>query len=169
MKSPAEHIAELKRPYLDEFLTLVYRHYDIVVWSQTNWKWLEMKLTEMGMLTNPKFFISFVLDRTFMFPITSTATDGTTFTHEVKPLEIIWAKLPEHFNSKNTIHIDDLGRNFALNPQNGLKIKPFKNAPVARLTDNELVELAQYLLSIAELDDFATLKHDKWKKYMKGK
>jgi NLI interacting factor-like phosphatase len=38
-------LAALKRPHMDAFLTLVYREYDIAVWSQTSWRWLELKLT----------------------------------------------------------------------------------------------------------------------------
>ena len=28
----------------------VYPHYDIVIWSQTHWRWLETKLVELGMI-----------------------------------------------------------------------------------------------------------------------
>jgi ubiquitin-like domain-containing CTD phosphatase 1 len=34
---------QLKRPYMDEFLTWAYKYYDLVVWSQTSWKWLEVR------------------------------------------------------------------------------------------------------------------------------
>ena len=33
---------QLKRPYMDEFLTWTYKYYDLVVWSQTSWRWLEV-------------------------------------------------------------------------------------------------------------------------------
>jgi ubiquitin-like domain-containing CTD phosphatase 1 len=39
------------------------QHYDLVVWSQTHWKWVEQKLTALGMLTHPGYKICFVLDR----------------------------------------------------------------------------------------------------------
>ena len=42
---------QLKRPYMDEFLTWSYKYYDLVVWSQTSWRWLEVKLTELGMVS----------------------------------------------------------------------------------------------------------------------
>jgi hypothetical protein len=72
--------------------------------------------------------------------------------------EIIWSKFPQ-FSSKNTIHVDDLSRNFALNPKCGLKISAFKRAPVKRLTDRELYYVARYLLLIVSVDDFTTLNH----------
>jgi len=88
----------------------------------------------------------------------------------------------ENSSSKNTIHIDDLvrlcllphissftnlrplcqkSRNFALNPNEGLKIRPFKNAhsPDA-MNDQELYQLAAYMVHIAHsVDDFRDLKH----------
>jgi len=46
-----------------------------------------------------------------------------------------------------------------MNPQSGLKITAFKNAPVSRKTDRELVALAKYLLQIVKVPDFRTLDH----------
>ena len=34
---------QLKRPYMDEFLTWSYKYYNLVVWSQTSWRWLEVR------------------------------------------------------------------------------------------------------------------------------
>ena len=59
----------------------------------------------------------------------------------------------------------DLRRNFLMNPQNGLKIKPFKNAHANRDTDRELVKLSQYLKDIAKLDDLSKLRHSRWESY----
>ena len=137
--------SEMARPGLHDFLSLVYQDYDLVVWSQTSWKWLEMKITSLGMLTHPNYRISFgalfflspcrkkkrkgrvssnqnvnfllVLDRTCMFKIQSKDSDGNPWAHEVKALGIIWAKFSEFFSPANSIHLDDLGRNFAMNPQ----------------------------------------------------
>jgi ubiquitin-like domain-containing CTD phosphatase 1 len=58
--------ALMKRPYMDEFLIDVYKYYDLVVWSQTSWRWLETKLIELGMITNPSYKFCFVLDKTSM-------------------------------------------------------------------------------------------------------
>ena len=46
-----------------------------------------------------------------------------------------------------------------MNPQNGLKIKPFKNATSTGHEDAELVYLEQYLLKIKDLESFGALKH----------
>lgn len=60
---------------------------------------------------------------------------------------------------------DDLRRNFVMNPQNGLTIKPFKKAHSSRGTDQELVKLTQYLLAIAELDDLSAVDHSHWQSF----
>lgn len=114
-KSTAESISVLSRPGLHQFLASAYRHFDIVVWSQTSWRWLEAKLTELSMLFSTEYKLAFVLDRTAMFSVTSTRR-GVERTHEVKALEIIWRKFPQ-WNQHNTLHVDDLSRNFALNPR----------------------------------------------------
>jgi hypothetical protein len=45
--------------------------------------------------------------------------------HQVKSLSLVWRRLPQ-FGPHNTFHVDDLGRNFALNPANGIKIKAYR-------------------------------------------
>lgn len=164
-RSAADNFHDLARPGLHEFLASVYRFYDIVVWSQTSWRWLEAKLTELSMLSSEQFKLTFVLDRTSMFQIQSRR-GGQDVSHEVKALEIIWRKFPNRWTPENTVHIDDLSKNFALNPQSGLKISPFKNALVTRQHDRELYKLERYLTKIAEKEpDFTKLKHKQWKRY----
>lgn len=60
---------------------------------------------------------------------------------------------------------DDLRRNFVMNPQNGLVIKPFRKAHSSRDTDQELIKLTSYLLAIAELDDLSALDHNSWQSF----
>jgi hypothetical protein len=56
------------------------------------------------------------------------------------------------------IHLQ--GRNFALNPRQGLKISPFKDAHTPdAMADRELDKLAKYMLYIRDIPDFGTLNH----------
>ena len=100
----------MKRPYLEYFLSSVYPHYDIVVWSQTHWKWIEVKLAELGIVPNNNYKICFTLDKSSMFKIPPNGY--------VKPLQIVWSQYPQ-WNKTNTLHVDDMERNFILNKQSG--------------------------------------------------
>ncbi|OCF43570.1 HAD hydrolase, family IIID [Kwoniella heveanensis CBS 569] len=151
---------ECARPGLHEFLEQVYPYYDIAIWSQTHWRWLETKLVELGMIGGTRNYkVAFVSDRTTMFPV-FTQRDGRPYKHEVKPLAYFWAKFP-HWSPKNTIHIDDLARNFALNPGEGLRIRAFNKAGQPEgYADRELPRLARYLINIANnVEDFSTVDH----------
>ncbi|KAA8499697.1 Ubiquitin-like domain-containing CTD phosphatase 1 [Porphyridium purpureum] len=165
-KGAASSVMELARPGLHEFLAAVYPFYEIVIWSQTSWRWLEAKITELGMLLNPNYRIAFVLDRTSMFTVTSKR-NNTLVSHEVKALELIWRRFPGRFHAGNTVHVDDLSRNFALNPRCGLKISAYKNAHLAIHVDRELYALKEYLVLIAEREpDFNSIQHKGWKAYL---
>lgn len=141
------------RPFLHQFLEDVYSYYDIVIWSQTHWQWIDIKLSEMGMLqTDRKYKVTFILDKGPMFLVYSKRNDEL-YKHHVKPLEVIWRKAIGKWDASNTVHIDDLSRNFALNTENGLKVKAFKDASQLGLQasrDRELLLLSRYLIHIAE-------------------
>jgi len=176
---------QLKRPYMDEFLTWTYKYYDLVVWSQTSWRWLEVKLTELGMLTHPGYKICFVLDKTSMFEIVSTNRSGKRVSHHVKPLQIIWSKFPQ-WNSHNTVHLDDLARNFALNLGSGLKCTAYYRKKKKRRggtsadttsgrgsDDRELLGLGRFLELLATneqtKDRFDDVDFQYWQDYVSGK
>uniref|UniRef100_A0A3B3D902 Ubiquitin-like domain-containing CTD phosphatase 1 n=1 Tax=Oryzias melastigma TaxID=30732 RepID=A0A3B3D902_ORYME len=153
-KSCAETGQELMRPYLHELLTSAYEDYDIVIWC--------MSFLHYPSTINPNYKITFMLDSAAMITV-HTPKRGVV---EVKPLGVIWGKYDEFYSRKNTIMIDDIGRNFLMNPQNGLKIRPFMKAHLNREKDKELYKLAQYLKEIAKLEDFSGLNHKHWEKYV---
>jgi len=83
---------------------------------------------------------------------------------QVKPLGVIWGKF-DQYSSRNTIMFDDIRRNFLMNPGNGLKIRPFRQAHLNRDKDRELLKLAKYLKDIVHEEDFNSLDHKHWEKY----
>jgi len=159
-RSTAQTASELMRPYLHEFLTSAYQDYDIVIWSATSMRYIEAKMDELRVSTNPNYKIVFYLDSGAMISVESQKYGLLN----VKPLAVIWGKFPGQYTPKNTIMFDDTRRNFLMNPQNGLKIKAFREAWKNRDTDRELFHLSKYLSKIAEMDDFSTLDHKYWPK-----
>ncbi|XP_054167183.1 ubiquitin-like domain-containing CTD phosphatase 1 [Oppia nitens] len=160
-RSTAECAAQLMRPYLHEFLTIAYEDYDIVIWSATGMKWIEVKMRELGVEKNTNYKIVFYLDSSAMISVHTTKYGLV----DVKPLGVIWGKFKE-YSPKNTIMFDDIRKNFLMNPQNGLRIRAFREANKNRDTDNELYYLSKYLKKIAKLDDFGSLNHRHWQRYL---
>ncbi|KAJ2345861.1 hypothetical protein GGH91_002391 [Coemansia sp. RSA 2671] len=160
-KNVTGNVADMARPGLHEFLAAVYPHYDLIVWSQTRWHIVESKITLLGMLTHPHYKITTALDISSMLTV-HVLRNGREVDHQVKPLEFIWSRFPEYYGPHNTVHVDDLSRNFALNWQNGLKIRAFRRADSSPRADTELYKLARYLLQISALPSFEALDHVKW-------
>lgn len=120
------------------------------------------------MLTNQYKFL-FVLDKTSMFTIKSTKRDGSSLVHHVKPLQLIWTKFPQ-WGSHNTVHVDDLSRNFALNFRSGLKCKAYFRKKSSARRDVELLGLGRYLelLALSGLG-FDLVDHGDWEEVVRGK
>ena len=157
----------MKRPGMDQFLTQCYQYYDLAVWSQTSWRWLETKLIELGMVSHPGYKFCFVLDKTSMFQVVSSRKNGTSVKHHVKPLQIIWSKLPQ-FNSTNTVHVDDLSRNFALNLSSGIQVTAYYRKKQGK-DDAELFALAYYLKQLAKAEvSFDLVNFKEWRSVSDG-
>lgn len=164
-RSAAETGNELMRPFLHEFLTSAYNDYDIMIWSATSMKWIEEKMKLLGVSTNQSYKILAYLDYLAMISV-HVPKHGLL---DVKPLAVIWGKFPGVYTSKNTIMFDDIRRNFLMNPQNGLRIRAFREAHLNRDKDRELLYLAQYLKDIAPLEDISQLNHRSWERYRPSK
>lgn len=108
-----------------------------------------------------------------MFSITSIhKTKKKEYQHFIKPLKIIWSKFPEQWGPHNTVHLDDLARNFALNPQSGLRVSAFyRKKSKAAKRDVELVGLGQYLELLATTNPslaFDQVDFQRWQAVISG-
>lgn len=154
-------IDTLTRPYMHQFLKAAYTNgFDIVVWSVISWKWVELKCMEIGIITASEFPVCFVLDRSSMFSVTVPQKHGTDRAHEVKALDVIWHKFGGVWGPHNTLHVDDVSPNFAMNPKNGICVSPYRKDK--RQSDQELSLLAAYLTQIASNSDFSKIDHKRW-------
>ena len=87
----------------------------------------------------------------------------------MKPLELLWSKFPDFWSRHNTLHVDDLARNFALNPLNGVQCSAWMRADTASSErsgasavskghgDRELLLLGFYLKHVATSGPSATV------------
>ncbi|VDN12220.1 unnamed protein product, partial [Dibothriocephalus latus] len=192
--TPAESAKLLMRPYLYEMLTRAYVNYDIAIWSATSMTWILAKIGQMNLI--PKSIIDTVrqqqvesrslaqtpnspsniphYETDLPFKICLLVDSGAMISvyleehgvKEVKPLAVIWNRF-QQYGPQNTIMFDDVRRNFAMNPQSGLRIHSYRDAHVNYSTDKELLYLADYLDLIALLEpDFTKLNHHKWSSYV---
>ncbi|KAL4441219.1 hypothetical protein ABPG77_011456 [Micractinium sp. CCAP 211/92] len=163
LNSSAERLEELARPFLHECFSTVYADYDIIIWSATSMKWVEVKMRELGVSTHPDYKVTAFMDHTAML----TVQHPKYGLFDCKPLAVLWARYPQ-YGPHNTIMLDDLRRNYVLNKQNGLVIRPFKKAHLTRTTDRELLYLSAYLSKIAQLDSLEALNHRHWESYARA-
>ncbi|XP_015115494.1 uncharacterized protein LOC107040050 [Diachasma alloeum] len=151
----------LARPYLHVFLAKVYKHYNIVIWTGSNWNSTHTALVDLNIFITSIYKIAFYLDKQAMIPVETPQIIGPI---NVKPLGFIWKKYA-NYSAKNTIIIDDERRNFLMNPQSGLEIRPFRYNEDTYTADAELKFLTEYLELIAEVEDFRALNHREWRNY----
>ena len=104
----------------------MYPYYDLAIWSQTHWKYIEIKVTQLGIVSNPNYKVCFILDKTSMYNVSL----DKTISNKVKPLQLIWSRYPNLWSSFNTVHVDDIEKNFMLNKSSGILISPFNRAPL---------------------------------------
>lgn len=57
-------------------------------------------------------------------------------------------------------------RNYVMNKQQGLVIRPFKKAHLTRHLDKELLYLMHYLTLVGQLPKLSHLEHRKWERYL---
>jgi ubiquitin-like domain-containing CTD phosphatase 1 len=61
------------------------------------------------------------------------------------------------------LYVQDLGRNFVLNPNNGIKVKAYHRTHERAAADCELELLARYLLLLAAKGDSFSRDHSDWR------
>lgn len=93
--SSAERPEELGRPYLHHFLTSAYKEYDLVIWSATNMKWVDIKMQQLGVMNNPNYKITFMLDHKAMMTVRTEKYGkyGAEIWNHVKSTHAVYALL----------------------------------------------------------------------------
>ncbi|XP_059485360.1 ubiquitin-like domain-containing CTD phosphatase 1 isoform X2 [Neocloeon triangulifer] len=140
-----------ERPFLHQFLTHTYQHYNLVLWSDSMMYRIRRILKKLKMHRHEDYKFSFYMCCNSVVYVQKGRREK-----KCKPLELIWRQFPA-WGPHNSIIIDDMARNFLMNPQSGLEIEKFRGGE-----DDTLPQLAKYLEKIAGMDNFSTLNHNEW-------
>jgi ubiquitin-like domain-containing CTD phosphatase 1 len=164
-RTVVERPADMARPYLHEFLARTYAAgFDLVIWSATSMSWIDVKMREMGVTSSPAYQVAAFVDGGAMVPVDHPRYGRVN----VKPLPVLWRLWEGECSPSSTIMLDDLRRNFLLNPRHGLRIKACRDLRNTRASDRELLHLSEYLEAIARLPvaEWPGLEHSEWRRFL---
>lgn len=145
-----------KRPHLDEFLSRMWKLYDLAVWSAAGTLYVN-RVVEVIFEGHAQ--------PVFVF---SGVRSTRRFDHEdhreyyIKDLKKVRKK---GFDIRRMLIVDDLERNAQRNYGNAVYVREFNG----ELDDNELLFLAQYLEELASQPNFRTIEKRYWRSQMKNK
>lgn len=114
--NPTLYEEPVARQCLDDFMKFVFETFERVsIWTAGSKEWYEKCYEKILKHYIPE-------GKTFYFVKTR---DHYQFLKTIKPLEMIYAEYPEHYNSSNTLIVDDNPITYSKNKENAIPIKSF--------------------------------------------
>lgn len=135
------------RPYLREFLQVLFNRGEVAIWSS-------MKMEDTAFVS--RLVLS---SRPSQFIWSRQECDSIPVAGKLKPLlrkplDLIWSKFPKKFTTQNTIMIDDTRAKLELHLENHLHIPEYHVCPGNIGLDTVLKVLAQRIEHLPEMDDY---------------
>ena len=115
------------RPHLDEFLSFLFTHFEVGLWSAATCEWINTIILSTPSMEKYKNKFLFIWDNT------------QCSSNKAKPLQKVWKKYPQ-YQQHNTIIIDDILTTETPNIQNRLNIGKYK-VHQDMYQDNELLKI----------------------------
>jgi RNA polymerase II subunit A small phosphatase-like protein len=139
-----------KRPHLDEFLSRMWKLYDIAVWSAAG-----------TLYVNRVVEVIFAGQKqpVFVFSGTRTTRRFDHDRHEAYYIKDLKKVRKRGFDLRRVLIADDLELNAQRNYGNAIYVKEFNG----EADDNELLLLADYLEKLADKPDFRTIEKRYWR------
>jgi len=149
---PCDYKAErtwiYKRPHIDEFLYFCAQYFQIAVWTSARASFADEIFNQLFPYIELQFIYS---EQHCQMKLT-----GNGQQHSVKP---VYTLTQLGFNLKRVVVIDDSPEKHYLNPENLIPVKPY----YAKIEDNELYCLKNYLFSIKDQKNFLCLPKRQWR------
>ena len=144
-----------KRPFLDEFLTGIWNHYDVAVWSAGGSGYVE---PTVELLMKPHRQPLF----TWSFRRCTRKFDHEV--HEEYFIKDLKKVRKKGFDQSRMLIVDDTERNCIRNYGNAIYMPPFFGDP----EDRELLYLGRYLETLASEPDFRIIEKRGWRERFAG-
>ncbi len=140
-----------KRPHLDEFLSRMWKLYDLAVWSAAGTLYVN-RVVEC--VFNDKY-----RQPVFVFSGIRTTRRFDHDRHEAYFIKDLKKVRKRGFDLRRVLIADDLELNAQRNYGNAIYVKEFNGEP----DDNELLLLAEYLEKLADKPNFRTVEKRYWR------
>jgi TFIIF-interacting CTD phosphatase-like protein len=138
-----------KRPYLDEFLEEVFKHFKVAVWTSAGELYAK-QIIDNVLTEDQKLEFLFSSDRcTLKFD-----RENQTY-YNVKKL----SKLKKRYNLRNILIVDDTPIKASYNYGNYIRVNPFEGDE----KDEELRFLKDYVISFKDCDNVRNIEKRNWK------
>lgn len=149
-----------KRPYLNEFILEVNKHFKIAVWSSAGDEYVQ-EVSKQIKPENIDFEFVWSRDKAVYQRNFEEHGDVESHYHYVKPLKKV-KKLGYSLNE--VLIIDDSPHKAKLNFGNAI----YPRAYEGEIIDDELKSLSQYLQMIKDKEDFRKIEKRNWKTKVKN-
>lgn len=153
-----------KRPYLDQFLEELSKHFKVAVWSSASEDYVAEIVKN---IFPPNYPLEFVWARpqcTRQLDYEAMEADGYVDYHS----HAVYVKILKKVKKKGyapiekMLIIDDTPRKAKYNYGNAIYPEEFKGNP----QDNELALLIKYLMTLKEVENVRTISKRGWKSYL---
>lgn len=149
-----------KRPYLNEFILEIYKHFKIAIWSSAGDEYVQ-EVTRQIKPINIDFEFVWSREKAVYQRNYDEHGDIDSHYHYVKPLKKV-KKLG--YKLSEVLIIDDSPHKSKLNFGNAIYPKEYEG----KLVDDELSILSKYLQVIKDKEDFRRIEKRNWKTKMKN-
>ncbi|MBT31724.1 MAG: phosphoprotein phosphatase [Thalassobius sp.] len=138
------------RPALQKFLNLISEHFRLAIWSSAGEEYLNEIVSK---ITPENINFEFIWSRNKCTTRRDYITDSYVFEKRLK-------KLKKKYNLKKVLIVDDSPEKTRDNYGNAIYITPFEGD----IKDNVLATLADYLISIKDVDNVRSIEKRGWNK-----
>lgn len=141
-----EYYIIFERPYLQSFLTFLFKNFNVSVWSAASKDYVLFVVKEIILKNHPERKLDYIF---FSYHCNWSKTKM----RGIKKLDMIWDVFKiKGFNQSNTFIIDDLPDVQKIQPCNCLAIKEFEFEHEGSENDDELKRLMDRLKKLLSMD-----------------